>query len=40
MYIPQFVCGVVATLGVEIIAIVVGVVISEMKKGKEEKKHE
>lgn len=34
MYIPEFVCGVVATLAVELVILIVAAVVSERKKGK------
>ena len=34
MYIPEFWCGVVATLAVEFVVLIVAVVISERKKNK------
>lgn len=40
MYIPEFLCGVIATIAVELAAIIIGVVVNESKKGKEEHKDE
>ena len=34
MYIPEFWCGVVATIATEFISIIVACVVSERKKGK------